>query len=130
RRRRGVSCERPRRSHCSGSGGIHAWARGAAPWRSRRRRLRHRRSAPARTRLMHRSEITVDLGALRRNVRTLLRSLEGSELWAVVKANGYGHGMVDAAGAALGAGAAGLCVAPIPEGLALRNEFRIERILV
>jgi len=79
---------------------------------------------------MHRSEITVDLGALRRNVRTLLRSLDGSELWAVVKANGYGHGMVDAAGAALGAGAAGLCVATIPEGLALRNEFRVERILV
>ena len=79
---------------------------------------------------MHRSEITVDLGALRRNVRTLLRAAEGSQLWAVVKANGYGHGMVDAAGAALGAGAAGLCVATIPEGLALRSEFRVERILV
>src|SRR3954452_24538931 len=79
---------------------------------------------------MHRSEITVDLGALRRNVRTLLHLLEGSELWAVVKANGYGHGAVDAAGAALGAGASAVCVATIPEGLALRNEFRIERILV
>ena len=79
---------------------------------------------------MHRSEITVDLGALRRNVRTLLRAAEGSQLWAVVKANGYGHGMLDAAGAALGAGAAGLCVATIPEGLALRSEFRVERILV
>ena len=79
---------------------------------------------------MHRSEITVDLGALRRNVRTLLRAAEGSQLWAVVKANGYGHGMGDAAGAALGAGAAGLCVATIPEGLALRSEFRVERILV
>jgi len=79
---------------------------------------------------MHRSEINVDLGALRRNVRTLLRALDGSELWAVVKANGYGHGAVDAAGAALGSGATGLCVATIPEGLALRNEFRVERILV
>src|SRR3954469_25628191 len=79
---------------------------------------------------MHRSEITVDLGALRRNVRTLLRLLDGSQLWAVVKANGYGHGAVDAAGAALGAGATGLCVATIPEGLALRSEFRVERILV
>jgi alanine racemase len=79
---------------------------------------------------MHRSELTIDLGALRRNVRTLLRALGGSELWAVVKANGYGHGMVDAAGAALGAGATGLCVATIPEGLALRNEFRVERIIV
>src|SRR5205823_10471 len=79
---------------------------------------------------MHRSEITVDLGALRRNVRTLLRLLDGSQLWAVVKADGYGHGAVDAAGAALGAGASGLCVATIPEGLALRSEFRVERILV
>jgi alanine racemase len=79
---------------------------------------------------VHRSEITVDLGALRRNVRTVLRALEGSELWAVVKANGYGHGAIDAAGAALGAGATALCVATIPEGLALRDEFRVERILV
>ena len=79
---------------------------------------------------MHRSELTVDLGALRRNVKTLLRALDGSQLWAVVKANGYGHGAVDAAGAALGAGATALCVATIPEALALRNEFRIERILV
>ena len=54
---------------------------------------------------MHRSEITIDLGAVRRNVRTLLRALEGAELWAVVKANGYGHGAVDVGAAALGAGA-------------------------
>jgi alanine racemase len=79
---------------------------------------------------MHRSEITVDLGALRRNVRTLLRSLDGGRLWAVVKADGYGHGAVDAAGAALGAGATALCVATIPEGLALRLEYRTERIVV
>jgi len=79
---------------------------------------------------MHRSELTVDLGALRRNVRTLLRAAGGAELWAVVKANGYGHGMVDAAGAALGSGASALCVATIPDGLSLRNEFRVERIVV
>src|SRR5215212_6482768 len=79
---------------------------------------------------MHRSEITVDLGALRRNVRTLLRVLDGPELWAVVKADAYGHGAIDAAGAALGAGATALCVATIPEGLALRSEFRLERIVV
>jgi len=79
---------------------------------------------------MHRSEITIDLGALRRNVRTLLRTLDGSRLWAVVKADGYGHGAIDVAGAALGAGATALCVATIPEGLALRNEYRTERIVV
>jgi alanine racemase len=79
---------------------------------------------------VHRSEITVDLGALRRNVRTLLRALDGARLWAVVKADAYGHGAADVAGAALGAGATALCVATIPEGLALRAEYSLERILV
>jgi alanine racemase len=79
---------------------------------------------------VHRSELTVDLGALRRNVRTLVRVVEGSELWVVVKADGYGHGAVDAAGAALGSGASALCVATVPEGLALRLEFTEARILV
>ena len=73
---------------------------------------------------MHRSELTIDLGAIRRNARTLLRALDGAELWAVVKADGYGHGMVDVAGAALDAGATALCVATIGEALRLREEFR------
>jgi alanine racemase len=77
-----------------------------------------------------RSDLTVDLGAVRRNVRTLRRALEGSELWAVVKADGYGHGAVDVAGAALGAGATALCVATVPEALVLRREFVPARILV
>ena len=63
-------------------------------------------------------------------MRTLLRALGGVGLWAVVKADGYGHGATDVAGAALGAGATALCVATIPEGLALRNEYRTERIIV
>jgi alanine racemase len=79
---------------------------------------------------MQRSEITVDLGAIRRNVRTLLRALDGTALWAVVKANGYGHGAVDVAGAALGSGATGLCVATVPEGLVLRHEYPTARIVV
>jgi alanine racemase len=79
---------------------------------------------------MHRSQVTIDLAALRRNARTLLRALDGSELWAVVKADGYGHGAAQVAGAALGAGATGLCVATVPEGLELRREFPTARILV
>jgi alanine racemase len=79
---------------------------------------------------MHRSEVKIDLGALRRNVRTLLRALDGAELWTVLKADAYGHGAVDVASAALGAGATALCVATIPEGLALRNHYRDARILV
>ena len=79
---------------------------------------------------MPRSEITIDLGALRRNVAVLLRVLDGAELWAVVKANGYGHGAVDCAGAALGAGATAVCVATVGEALQLRTVFRDERIIV
>jgi alanine racemase len=79
---------------------------------------------------VHRSELTIDLGALRRNVRTLLRALDGAELWAVVKADAYGHGAADAAGAALGAGASALCVATVPEALALRRRERGARIVV
>ena len=77
-----------------------------------------------------RSEITIDLGALRRNVKTLLRVLDGAEVWAVVKANAYGHGAVDCADAALGAGATTLCVATVPEALSLRGQIPTARILV
>jgi alanine racemase len=79
---------------------------------------------------MQRSELTIDLGAIRRNVKRLLDVLEGAQLWAVVKANGYGHGAVDVAGAALGAGSSVLCVATVAEGLELRAEFGEARILV
>jgi alanine racemase len=79
---------------------------------------------------MHRSELTVDLGAVRRNARTLLRALDGSQLWAVVKADAYGHGAVDVAGAVLDEGAGALCVATVAEGLELRAEFPLARILV
>jgi alanine racemase len=79
---------------------------------------------------MHRSEITVDLGAVRRNARTLLRVLEGSQLWAVVKADAYGHGAVDVAGALVDEGVGALCVATVPEALELRAELSLARILV
>ena len=79
---------------------------------------------------MHRSEITIDLGAVRRNVRRLRGVLGGAELWAVVKADAYGHGAVDVAGAALGEGALALCVATVGEALPLRREFPGVRILV
>jgi alanine racemase len=79
---------------------------------------------------MLRSEVTVDLGALRRNVRSLRRIVGGAEVWAVVKAEAYGHGALDAARAALEEGAAALCVATVAEGRALRRAFPDVRILV
>jgi alanine racemase len=79
---------------------------------------------------MHRSELTIDLGALRRNARKLRDVLRGSQLWAVVKADAYGHGAVDVAGAVLDEGARALCVATMAEALGLRREFPEARILV
>jgi alanine racemase len=78
---------------------------------------------------VHRSEITIDLGAVRRNVRTLLAALDGTELWAVVKGDGYGHGAVDVGRAALEAGATALCVATVPEALALRSSLPDARLI-
>jgi alanine racemase len=79
---------------------------------------------------MARSEITIDLAALRRNARRLLDVLAGAELWAVVKADGYGHGALDCARAALSAGASALCVATVGEALVLRAELPEPRIIV
>lgn len=69
---------------------------------------------------MRRSELTVDLGALARNVGRLREAAGPAELWAVVKADAYGHGAADVAPAAFAAGAFGLCVATAGEGAALR----------
>jgi alanine racemase len=77
-----------------------------------------------------RSEVRIDLAALRRNVLALRRAVDGAQLWAVVKADGYGHGAADCGRAALDAGASALCVATLAEGLALRSAFPDARVLV
>jgi alanine racemase len=63
----------------------------------------------------------IDLDAIAHNVRVLRERVAPSALWAVVKADGYGHGAVDVARAAIGAGAEGLCVALVEEGIELRE---------
>jgi alanine racemase len=65
-------------------------------------------------------EAIVDVGAITANVRHL-RSLTRSEVIAIVKADGYGHGAVRSAQAALEGGAARLGVADVTEALALRR---------
>ena len=63
--------------------------------------------------------VEVDLDAITHNVGALRP--DGADLMAVVKADGYGHGAVQVAGAALEGGAAWLGVALVEEGLALRR---------
>jgi len=65
-------------------------------------------------------EATIDVGAIAANVRHL-RRLTDSEMIAVVKADGYGHGAVRSAAAALEGGASRIGVADIGEALALRR---------
>jgi alanine racemase len=67
-----------------------------------------------------RAELVIDLDALRANVRTLADRCAPAALMVVVKADGYGHGMVPVARAARDAGAAWLGVATLDEALALR----------
>ncbi|MCX6398961.1 MAG: alanine racemase [Propionibacteriales bacterium] len=66
------------------------------------------------------AEIVVDLDAIRANAR-LLRATAGVPLIAVVKSDGYGHGMVECAHAAREGGAEWLATATIEEALALRG---------
>ena len=63
----------------------------------------------------------VDLAAIRANVRALAALAAPARLMAVVKADGYGHGAVPVARAALAAGAWGLAVSTADEGAALRR---------
>jgi alanine racemase len=72
----------------------------------------------------------VDLGAYARNVSRIVRAALPSATWAVVKADAYGHGAVPCARAALDAGASGLCVATVVEGIELREAGIVAPVLV
>ena len=63
----------------------------------------------------------VDLSAVRANVEHMVAVAAPAVVWAVVKADGYGHGASQASRAALQGGATGLCVALAQEGIALRD---------
>ncbi|WP_329412745.1 alanine racemase [Streptomyces sp. NBC_00704] len=69
-----------------------------------------------------RARAEIDLAALRANVRTLRATAPGAAFMAVVKADGYGHGAVPCARAAVEAGATWVGVATPEEALALRAD--------
>ena len=64
---------------------------------------------------------TVDLAAVRHNVSELARVAAPAAVCATVKADGYGHGAVPVARAALEAGAEWLAVSQVDEGVELRE---------
>ena len=69
---------------------------------------------------MWQAEVRIDLDAIRENV-ALMRAGTTAEVMAVVKGDGYGHGMLPSARAALAGGATWLGVATLEEGLVLRR---------
>ncbi|MDQ2884323.1 MAG: alanine racemase [Actinomycetota bacterium] len=70
-----------------------------------------------------RVEVVIDLDAIRHNVGILAgcAAVSGAATMVVVKADGYGHGAIDVAGAALQAGASALGVCSVEEALDLRH---------
>src|SRR5690242_16339714 len=69
---------------------------------------------------MWQAEVRIDLDAIRDNVATL-RASTTAEVMAVVKADGYGHGMLPSARAALAGGATWIGVCTLAEALELRR---------
>lgn len=77
------------------------------------------------------TELRIEAAALKNNLRAVkTRLAPGVKLLAVVKADAYGHGMIDAARVFLSEGADGLCVAIAEEGIALREGGITADILV
>ena len=67
-----------------------------------------------------RTEARIDLSAIRSNAAALAERASGAQLMAVVKADGYGHGLVPSARAAVEGGASWLGTAFLEESLAVR----------
>src|ERR1700761_1679210 len=67
------------------------------------------------------AEASVELGAITKNIAALRAHVAPAAVMAVVKANGYGHGAVPAARAAVRGGADWLGVVPVAEALELRQ---------
>ncbi|HEV3170184.1 MAG TPA: alanine racemase [Actinocrinis sp.] len=76
-----------------------------------------------------RLEARIDLGAIRANIGRMRDVAGSADVMAVVKADAYGHGMVECARAAVAAGATWLGVALPEEALALRAAGLTERML-
>ena len=72
----------------------------------------------------------IDSGAIERNTARLARAADGAAVCAVVKSDGYGHGAVTAARAALAGGATWLAVAAAAEARELRAAGIDARLLV
>lgn len=77
------------------------------------------------------TKVIIHPSAIEANVANAVKHLpEGKELFAVVKADGYGHGAIETARAAVKGGATGFCVATLDEGIQLRDAGFTEPVLI
>ena len=75
--------------------------------------------------------VYVNLAAIRQNIKEEIKHLRPDQkLFAVIKANAYGHGAVRVAQEAVKVGVSGFCVAILDEALELRRAGIIQPILV
>lgn len=70
---------------------------------------------------MRTTKIKVDLGAMRHNIAALRKRAPNSGIMAIIKANGYGHGMLETANVCVSEGVEMLGVAYATEGAELRR---------
>lgn len=80
--------------------------------------------------MRRRARLLIDTGALRHNLGVARAAAGSRSIFAAVKADGYGHGLLTAARAFSKADTDGLAVATPGEGIALREAGLSERILV
>jgi alanine racemase len=90
--------------------------------------LRPRRAAPADAVRPTRADVNFE--SLRHNLRVVRRHAGSARVWAVLKADGYGHGAPAVARVLERAGADGFCVALVEEGVELREAGIAAPILV
>src|SRR5260221_4364847 len=90
--------------------------------------LKPRRAAPSDAVRPTRAQINLE--ALRLNLRAVKRHAAGAKVWAVLKADAYGHGAPAVARTLERAGADGFCVALLEEGVELREAGIVAPILI
>ncbi len=71
----------------------------------------------------------IDLGAIAANYQAV-HEFVATDVWAVVKADAYGHGAIPVAQTLASHGASGFCVALVEEGISLRESNITQPILV
>ena len=73
--------------------------------------------------------LEIDLGAIKNNIQQI-KAMTQTQVMAVIKANGYGHGVLEAARAAVDAGASWCGVARMEEALNLRKAGLTSEVMV